>query len=176
VVAETLSRWRQCVRSNLEIVWPDSRGRDPKQACSHAQLSSAAGENSSRSHCARDGHRFESPPLHQEVGGNDRGGPRSGMPPPPPPNQRTRLKPRSTRVWPAPRRQASAFAPQSCTGCAHAPAWRSTPVTLGLPRPLSTQRSPTLVTDRHASSSFAPPAILPGFGPIGASGGTPTTR
>ena len=27
--------------------------------CSNAQLSSAAGENSSRSHCAHDGHRFE---------------------------------------------------------------------------------------------------------------------
>ncbi len=35
--------------------------------CSNAQLSSAAGENSSRSHCAHDGHRFEFPQLHQEV-------------------------------------------------------------------------------------------------------------
>ena len=84
-------------------------------------------------------------------------------------------RPRSRRVWPAPRRQASTFARPSCTGCARAPAWLSTPVTLGSPRPLSTPRSPTPVIDRRASSSFEPPAILPGFGPIGASGGTPTT-
>ena len=47
--------------------------------------------------------------------------------------------------------------------------------TLGSPRPLSTQRSPPPVVNRHASSSFEPPAILPGSGPIGASGGKLTT-
>ena len=36
-------------------------------------------------------------------------------------------------------------------------------------------RSPPPVTNRRASSSFEPPAISPGFGPIEASGGTPTT-
>jgi hypothetical protein len=44
--------WRRAIRAKsllLERVWPDSRGRNPKQArCSHAQLSSAAGENSLR--------------------------------------------------------------------------------------------------------------------------------
>ena len=45
----------------------------------------------------------------------------------------------------------------------------------GLPRPLSTPRSSLPVIDRRASSSFEPPAISPGSGPTGASGGMPTT-
>ena len=38
------------------------------------------GRNSSRSHCARDGHRFESPQLHQEVGASGYGFPDSKIP------------------------------------------------------------------------------------------------
>ena len=49
------------------------------------------------------------------------------------------------------------------------------PAMFGAPRPPSTQRSPPPVVNRHASSSFEPPAILPGSGPIGASGGRLTT-
>jgi hypothetical protein len=36
--------------------------------------------SSSRSHCARDGHRFESPQLHQEVGANRPGFPAPTIP------------------------------------------------------------------------------------------------
>jgi class 3 adenylate cyclase len=88
---------------------------------------------------------------------------------------RTRLRPRSKRAWPAPRRQASTFARRSCTGCARAPAWLATPMTLGAPRPLSMPRSRSPVANRRASSSFEPPAISPGFGAIGASGATSAT-
>jgi hypothetical protein len=45
--------WRRAIQAKsllLEQLWPDSRDRDSKQACSDAQLSSAAGENSSRFH------------------------------------------------------------------------------------------------------------------------------
>ena len=52
-----------------------------RPACSHPQLSSVVRENSSRSHCARDGHRFESPQLHhQEVGASGYGFPDSKIP------------------------------------------------------------------------------------------------
>ena len=88
---------------------------------------------------------------------------------------RTRRWPLSRRVWLAPRREASISAPPSCTGCTRAPAWLSMLATVMSPRLISTLRSPPPVTNRHASSSFEPPAILRGSGPIGASGGTPTT-
>ena len=86
---------------------------------------------------------------------------------------RPRLEPRSRRVWPKLRRLASTFARPSCTGCAPASAWLSTPVTLGAPRPPSTPGSPPRVTNRRASSSFEPPAIRPAAGRSGRAAESP---
>ena len=75
--------------------------------------------------------------------------------------------------------RAEATGEHLCTAELHrlarAPAWLSTPAPAGSPRPLSTPHWPMPVSDRRASSSFGPPAISPGSGPIGASGGMPTT-
>jgi hypothetical protein len=43
------------------------RSRSKAQAASMLRVLTGEERNSSRSHCARDGHRFESPQLHQEV-------------------------------------------------------------------------------------------------------------
>jgi hypothetical protein len=44
------------------------RSRSKAQAASMLRVLTGEERNSSRSHCARDGHRFESPQLHHEVG------------------------------------------------------------------------------------------------------------
>jgi hypothetical protein len=43
------------------------------RAASRLRALTGEGRNSSRSHCARDGHRFESPQLHHEVAAEQRG-------------------------------------------------------------------------------------------------------
>ena len=48
------------------------RSRSKAQAASMLRVLTGEERNSSRSHCARDGHRFESPQLHQEVRANRR--------------------------------------------------------------------------------------------------------
>ena len=50
---------------------PPNNRRCSSTAASGLRALTGKGRNSSRSHRARDGHRFESPPLLQEVGANN---------------------------------------------------------------------------------------------------------